>query len=91
MALSKSETLAHFDPTLPLQLAPLWGGRSCVSHHAIRRRETNHLCIEDTEQNNYAQIEPEALSILFGVKKFHQYLYSRKLTLDRPSTSNLHL
>ena len=30
---------------------------------------------------SYAQVEKEALSLVFGIKKFHQFLYRRHLTL----------
>lgn len=33
-------------------------------------------------QQNYAQIEKEALAISFGCEKFHQYIFGRSVTVE---------
>lgn len=33
-------------------------------------------------QQNYAQIEKEMLAIVFGVQRFHQYLYGKTFTIE---------
>lgn len=96
--LTSSEVLTHFNPSLPLQLAcdasPY--GVGAVLSHVLPGGEEKPIAFASRTLNkaesNYAQLEREALSIVFGVRKFHQYLYGRKFTLltdHRPLTTIL--
>ena len=33
-------------------------------------------------ERNYSNLERQALAVIFGVKKFHQYLYCRQFALE---------
>ncbi|XP_061151222.1 uncharacterized protein K02A2.6-like [Syngnathus typhle] len=97
-ALTTSKVLTHFNPSLPLQLAcdasPY--GVGAILSHVLPGGEEKPIAFASRTLNktesNYAQLEREALSIVFGVRKFHQYLYGRKFTLltdHRPLTTIL--
>ena len=77
----------HFNPSLPITLATdasLYGVGAVISHTCSDGVERPiafaSRTLSDSEKN-YAQLEKEALSFIFGIKKFHQYLYGRKFKL----------
>ena len=86
-ALSSAEVLAHFDPKVPLGLAcdASKVGIGAVLYHLYDNGTERPIvyaskALTKAEQN-YSQIEREALSLVYGVKKFLQFLFGYKFTL----------
>ena len=85
--LSSAPILTHFNEKLPLKLdtdTSQYGIGAVISHILLSGEERPIVYASRTlskSERNYAQIEKEALSIIFGVKKFHHYLCGRKFLL----------
>lgn len=85
--LLSSQILAHFNAELSICLATdasAYGLGAVLSHHMPNGEERPIAFASRTlspAERNYSQLEKEALSIFFGIKKFHQYIYGRSFTL----------
>ena len=79
--------LAHFDPSLPIGMACDASnvGIGAVLFHRYEdgseRPIANASKTLSETQRNYSQIQKEALSIVFALRKFHHFLYGRKFIL----------
>ena len=85
--LTSDSLLVHYDLNRELRLAcdaSSYGLGAVLSHIMDDSQESPIAYASRTlssSERNYAQIKREALSIVYGVKKFHQFLYGRKFTL----------
>ena len=86
--LTSAPVLVHYDSNLPIVLAgdaSAYGIRAVISHSFPDGSEKPIAYASRTLSNaekNYTQVEKEALALIFGLSKFHQYLYGRTFSLD---------
>ena len=78
--LSSKPILVHYDAC---DASP-YGVGAVISHVMPNGKEKPIVYGSRTlskAEKNYAQVEKEALAIIFGIKKFHQYVYGQKFLL----------
>ncbi|KAL2095791.1 hypothetical protein ACEWY4_007939 [Coilia grayii] len=86
--LTSEALLVHYDPTLPLVIAadasPF--GLGAVLSHKYKDGAERPVCFASRAlapaERKYAQVEKEALAVIFAVKKFHQFVYGHKFTIQ---------
>ena len=85
--LTNEDIMSHFDPTLDVGLAcdASEVGLGVVLFHrwsdGTERPIHNASKTLTQTQRKYSQVQKEALAVVFGLKKFHQYLFGRKFIL----------
>jgi hypothetical protein len=90
------QVLTHYDPEKPIKLAfdaSTYGIWAVISH-IIERHEKPIAFASPTlnpEEKNFAHIDNEALGLIWGIKKFHTYLYGRKCILETDHQPLVHI
>ncbi|OUC48886.1 hypothetical protein D917_05890, partial [Trichinella nativa] len=85
--LSSDAVLTHYDGKKPLVLvcdASPHGTGAVLCHKLSSTQEIPIAFYSRTlsaTERNYAQIDKEALAVIAGVKKFHEYLYGGQFTI----------
>ncbi len=96
--LQSTKVLVYYDLSKPIRLecdaSPV--GVGAVLSHVMEDGSQKPVAFASktltSSERNYAQIEREALAIVFGIKKFHKYLFGRSFVLvtdHKPLTSIL--
>ena len=85
--LTNNTVLAHFDPSCPVRIScdASESGVGAVLFHRYKdnskRPIANASKTLTDAQKRYPQIQKEALSKIFALKKYHQFLYGRPFIL----------
>ena len=85
--LTSAEILVHFDPSKELLLAcdaSPYGVAAVLSHKFADGSDRPIAYASRTlspAEKKYAQIEKEGLAVIFGVTRFHQFIYGREFTI----------
>ena len=78
----------HYDPKLPIVVASDASptGLGAVISHVLPNEEEKPIVFASRTlspaEQNYSQIEKEALGFIYAVQKFHIYLYGREFLLE---------
>ena len=85
--LVSSEVLTYFDPNKEIRIeadASNYGIGGVISHVMEDGSQRPIAYISRTlnsSERKYAQIDKEALSLVYAIEKFHYFVYGRKFTL----------
>ena len=85
--ISTNDTLVHYDESLPiiLQTDASDSGVGAVLMHQVKEGTLRPIAfasrILDDREKRYSAIDKEALAIIFGVTKFHQYIFGLQFIL----------